>query len=134
MNETSMEDKLDELKQLIDSLATDSPLRKELEKVMEGSIAKKLEVTADEQSALTDETPGESRQEDEAQQMDKHEEDQMGGQENDGSEEQENFFDRLKDNIENVMEDDEFITAAAGFVLGAMVVGVGATLVAAMKK
>ncbi len=32
------------------------------------------------------------------------------------------------------MEDNEFITAAAGFVLGAMVVGLGATLVSVMRK
>ena len=36
--------------------------------------------------------------------------------------------------IEELFNDDEFITAAAGFVLGAAAVGVGALLISAMKK
>ena len=120
-----MEDKIEELKQLIGSLAEDSSLRRGLEKVMESTADKKPEAVADETSEPMEDNHAERKIE---------EEEQPGNKTDEEKNDEENVFDSLKDNLENLMEDNEFITAAAGFVLGAMVVGLGATLVSVMRK
>ena len=120
-----MEDKIEELKQLIGSLAEDSSLRRELEKVMESSTEKKPKAVANEPSEPMDDNHAESKIEEKEQPDNKTDEEKT---------DEENVFDSLKYNLENLLEDNEFITAAAGFVLGAVVVGLGATLVSVMRK
>ena len=124
-----MEDKINELKQLIGSLAEDSSLRRELEKVLESTMAKKPEPT-DEPSEPMDDKQAESKMEEEEQTVNQTDEEKTEEENKDD----ENPFDYLKNNLENLMEDNEFITAAAGFVLGAVVVGLGATLVSVLRK
>ena len=60
-----MEDKIEELKQLIGSLAEDSSLRRELEKVMESSTEKKQEAVSDEPSEPMEENHAERKIEEE---------------------------------------------------------------------
>ena len=125
-----MDDKINDLKQLIECLAEDSPLREELNKVLEAATTGQTEPSATEPSETMDENHSENTIEEETQQDNKPEDEKR----DDDEQYDESTFDRLKDNMENLLKDNEFITAAAGFVLGAVVVGLGATLVAAMKK
>jgi len=114
-----MNDKINELKTLIDTLETDSPLRKQLEEALAAELKRKAEAEAE--AAAKEETAKEEADDDAAEDDDS--EDDAGG-----------VFGDLKEKLEGLADNDEFITAAAGFVLGAAAVGLGALAATALKK
>ncbi len=112
-----MNDKIDELKQLIETLAEDSPLRTQLEAALQDELKRKAEAEA----AKAAESKAEESQ---AEESDEEESDETG----DGP------FGDILHKIEALMEDEEFITASAGFVLGAATVGLGVLGASILKK
>ena len=129
-----MTDKINELKALIETLDADSPLRKQLQGALEAELNRKAK-----EAEKANETHAE--QDDDA---------------NDEEEKHKSTLDELKDldaklqgmldelekenpssitgKLEKLMEDEEFITAAAGFVLGAAVTGISALAISTLKK
>ncbi len=121
-----MEEKINELKKLIETLAKDSSLRKKMEKALAEELSRKAE--ASESSGGTHGNNDEGAHE---------EPDETKEAEGDSSESSHSGFEIPSDigqRIEELFNDDEFITAAAGFVLGAAAVGVGTLLISTIKK
>lgn len=129
-----MTDKIKELKSLIDNLEAESPLRKQLEEALAAELKRQAEEASKDMGTESKQAEGES-------------------QESDGHRPSLDDLDKLneklkeqleqleKDNpstivgkLEKLMEDDEFITASAGFVLGAATIGLGALAFSALKK
>jgi len=129
-----MTDKINELKSLIDNLEAESPLRKQLEEALADELKRQAEEASKDTETESQQTEEES-------------------QESDGPRPSLDDLDKLneklkekleqleKDNpstivgkLEKLMEDDEFITASAGFVLGAATIGLGALAFSALKK
>ena len=112
-----MNDKIDELKKLIETLDENSPLRAQLEAALEAEIKRKAEAEAAEaaasQSEASEEAVSDEKESDEG---------------CDGP------FGDILHKLEDLMEDEEFITASAGFVLGAAAVGLGVLGASVLKK
>ena len=128
-----MKDKINGLKALIETLAKDSPLRKQLQEALEAELKRKAqeEENAKSQEENTDKA------------------DETGGESHSNLNEWKALEEKLKamsdkleeecpstitGKLEKLMEDEEFITASAGFVLGAAVTGLGALAICALKK
>ena len=129
-----MTEKINELKSLIETLAEDSPLRKQLQDALDAELARK--------KAATENT--EAQAADKAEESDKDFKEESKSTLDELKELDEKLDEMLKElddepsgitgKLEKLMEDDEFITAAAGFVLGAAAVGLGALAFSALKK
>lgn len=96
-----MEDKINELKKLIDSLEEDSPLRKQLEKTLNEELKRLAEEKAktDDKDEMTN--PASS----------------MPG-----------ILDGIGEKIGELLENETFVAASAGFLLGAATVFLGSRL------
>ena len=119
-----MTDKINELKALIETLAEDSPLRKQLQDVLDAEMKRKAEEQKEE--GADNETGKSEYTLDDLKKLDERLEEMLKemGEEPTG----------IIGKLEELMDDDEFITASAGFVLGAMVTGLGALAFSALKK
>ena len=133
-----MTDKIDELKSLIETLPEDSPLRKQLQDALDGELRRKAKAA---------ETPSNQASESQEESTDKGDDE---GEDSHGTldgwealeEKLKAMSDKLEEEcpstitgkLEKLMEDEEFITAAAGFVLGAAVTGLSALAICALKK
>lgn len=130
-----MTDKIKELQALIETLAANSPLRKQLEEALNAELKRKAE-EAEKAAAQTQA----SENSDEADKVNKDSQDPLSDLKalNEKLEEMLKGMDdapnTLKGKLEALMENDEFITASAGFVLGAAAVGLGTLAVCALKK
>ena len=107
-----MNDKIQELKKLIETLEADSPLRHQLEDALKAEEARR----ADEEQA--EEARAEKQEQTQA------------PEESDGKKRIFDAIDEVIDKLDDLMQDDEFVSGLAGFVLGAVVAGLG---VAAMN-
>ena len=127
-----MEDKLSEMKQLIEEMEEDSPLRKALLELLAAEMSRRDSDEGVHDAPVNDgdsqdgSDAGEGKAQDEAEDPD----DDQPDDEKDTEEPRKELSEKLSD----LLEDNEFITVAAGFVLGAVVVGLGATLVSVMRK
>ncbi len=116
-----MEEKINELKSLIETLAEDSTLRKELQDALDAELKRAgqapegaAEETADEEEEKSDDFKFSERLERHLKELE--------------------HSDSIIGKLEALMEDEEFITASAGFVLGAAVVGAGVLAYSFLKK
>lgn len=157
-------DNIDELNHLIESLEADSPLRESLKKALSEELERLAEVAeakagewqekaqAALENALRAEEPV-SREEDNAKdktagQPEKstvagNQADESQGraqaatekrQVNDEPAGQAGLLGGFTDKLDELLEDDEFITASAGFLLGAATVGMAALAISLLKK
>ena len=134
-----MTDKINELKALIETLAEDSPLRKQLQDALDGELKRK----AKEAEAASNQKASESQEESSDQGDDAEEGSHPTLDDWKALEEKlKTMCDKLEEEcpstitgkLEKLMEDEEFITASAGFVLGAAVTGLSALAISALKK
>lgn len=130
-----MTDKTNELKDLIETLAEDSPLRKQLQDALNAELermAQEAEKTA-EQAAAQEAEKTAAEGDDSGPSLDdlKKLNEKLEGM---LKEMEESNPSTITGKLEKLMEDDEFITASAGFVLGAAVAGLGALAVSLLKK
>lgn len=116
-----MTDNISELKALIETLAKDSSLRKSLEEVLRAELKRKAEEEA--QSQAGDNEDNEEEVEDEDDQ-----------DEEPGDDKPSEVLDSITEKLDELLQDDEFIAASAGFLLGAVTVGLGALAVSALRK
>ena len=141
-----MADKINELKDLIETLAEDSPLRKQLQDALNAELKREAQEagTASQQA----EEPA-SKQAAESQEENTDNADEPGEESHSTLNDWKALEEKLKamsekleeecpstitGKLEKLMEDEEFITASAGFVLGAAVTGLGALAICALKK
>ena len=141
-----MEDRIDELKKLITTLEENSPLRKQLEEALAAEMERNADGTDAE--APKDQTTSSAHPKEEQPQNDESSsanetetpKSDDGNEQNDapkGGKKSSNPFDGLDtiaEKLENLMEDEEFITASAGFVLGAAAVGLCVLGLNVLKK
>jgi len=136
-----MTDKINELKTLIETLAEDSPLRKQLQDALETELKR---------MAKGDEQPAQETQDGQKSGGDKASDDnvrspldelkklldEMKNEQKKPTEEQTEGGDSSSplDDLEKLAENDEFITASAGFVLGLAVAGIGALVFSSLRK
>ena len=136
-----MTDKIKELKALIETLAEDSPLRKKLQDALDAEL--KRMATGDEQP--TQETQAEQNSGEDSvsdaefrSSLDELRKliDKLVKEQKKPTEEQTEGGDSSSplDDLEKLVEDDEFISASAGFVLGLAVAGIGALAISSLKK
>ena len=133
-----MTDKINELKALIETLDENSPLRKRLQDALDAELKRKAMEEANNVQQST-----ESQEEKDTEENDAEEES------SDTSDDWKDLEEKLKamsekleeegpssitGKLEKLMENDEFITASAGFVLGAAVTGLSALAISALKK
>ena len=107
-----MNEKIEELKKLIGTLDENSPLRAQLEAALREEQAR-LEAQAAKQD-----TP--------------NEEPTAGDQPS--SSEPRDPSSELIDKIDDLMQDDEFVSGLAGFLLGAATIGLGALAMSSIRK
>ena len=157
-----MTDKINELKALITTLAEDSPLRKQLQEVLDAELKRAAEGTENteeqtqtaektantaEQTQTAEKTANTAEQTQTAENTDNADKEKETGDSQDPAEGLRNLKEKLEkilkdmDNDEpscgdvgDLLKDDEFITASAGFILGAAVVGLGALAYSVLKK
>ena len=144
-----MTDKINELKALITTLAEDSPLRKQLQEVLDAELKRAAEGTenTEEQTQTAEKTANTAEQTQTAENTDNADKEKETGDSQDPAEGLRNLKEKLEkilkdmDNDEpscgdvgDLLKDDEFITASAGFILGAAVVGLGALAYSVLKK
>ena len=133
-----MTDKINELKALIETLAEDSPLRKQLQDALDAELKRKAKEAADEARETTESQDENTAKGDGAGETPHSTLDDWKALE----EKLKAMCDRLEEEcpstitgqLEKLMEDEEFITASAGFVLGAAVTGLSALAICALKK
>ncbi len=133
-----MTDKINELKALIETLAEDSPLRKQLQDALDGELRRKAKEAEDA-----------SNQASESQEESADKGDDAGEGSHSTLDDWKTLEEKLKamsdkleeecpstitGKLEKLMEDEEFITASAGFVLGAAVTGLSALAICALKR
>ena len=133
-----MTDKINELKTLIETLAEDSPLRKQLQDALDGELRRKAK-----------EAEAASNQASESQEESADKGDDAGEGSHSTLDDWKTLEEKLKamsdkleeecpstitGKLEKLMEDEEFITASAGFVLGAAVTGLSALAICALKR
>jgi len=112
---STMENKINELKNLIESLEEDSPLRQQLEKTLDDELQRLADAEAkaaaneklQEEAAETEEDDGDTST---------------------GSETGSDILDDIGEKIEELLEDEKFIVASTGFLLGAATVYFGKRL------
>lgn len=133
-----MTDKINELKALIETLAEDSPLRKQLQDALDGELrrkAKEAEDASNQASASQEESAdkGDDAKEGSHSTLDdwKALEEKLKSMSDKLEEE---YPSTITGKLEKLMEDEEFITASAGFVLGAAVTGLSALAICALKR
>ncbi|MBQ7649988.1 MAG: hypothetical protein IJS15_03465 [Victivallales bacterium] len=133
-----MTDKINELKALIETLAEDSPLRKQLQDALDAELKRKAKEAANAAQENT-ESQDENTDKDDGEEASSHSTlDDWKALE----EKLKAMSDRLEEEcpstitgkLEKLMEDEEFITASAGFVLGAAVTGLSALAISMLKK
>lgn len=107
-----MNEKIEELKKLIGTLDENSPLRAQLEAALREEQAR-LEAQAAKQDT-PDEEPTASDQP--------------------ASSEPRDPISELIDKIDDLMQDDEFVSGLAGFLLGAATIGLGALALSSIRK
>ena len=107
-----MNEKIEELKKLIGTLDENSPLRAQLEAALREEQAR-LEAQAAKQDP-PDEDPTASDQP--------------------ASSEPRDPISELIDKIDDLMQDDEFVSGLAGFLLGAATIGLGALAMSSIRK
>ena len=107
-----MNEKIEELKKLIGTLDENSPLRAQLEAALREEQAR-LEAQAAKQDT-PDEEPTASDQP--------------------ASNEPRDPISELIDKIDDLMQDDEFVSGLAGFLLGAATIGLGALAMSSIRK
>lgn len=113
-----MNEKIEELKRLIATLEENSPLRAQLEAALQEEEARLAEAQAATQEQPTDqEQPAEEPK------------DEAPRQEAPG-----NAVEELIDKIDDLMQDDEFVSGLAGFLLGAATIGLGALAMSSIRK
>ena len=134
-----MTDKINELKALIETLAEDSPLRKQLQNALDEELKRKAQAEAENASSQAAESQEENADNGEDAEKGSHTTlDDLKAL----NEKLQGMLDEMeKENpstitgkLEKLMEDDEFITASAGFVLGAAVTGLSALAICALRK
>ena len=118
-----MNDKLEELKNLIASLEEDSPLRDQLEAAL-----KTEEERLAEESSKAEGTPEDTAPKTEDAQA------EATDTRTDDSNTILGALDNVINKIDDLMQDDEFVSGVAGFVLGAAVVGLGVVGLDAIKR
>ncbi len=133
-----MTDKINALKALIETLAEDSPLRKQLQDALDGELRRKAKEAEDA-----------SNQASESQEESADKGDDAGEGSHSTLDDWKTLEEKLKamsdkleeecpstitGKLEKLMEDEEFITASAGFVLGAAVTGLSALAICALKR
>ena len=133
-----MTDKTKALNALIDTLAEDSPLRKQLQDALDGELRRKAKEAEDA-----------SNQASESQEESADKGDDAGEGSHSTLDDWKTLEEKLKamsdkleeecpstitGKLEKLMEDEEFITASAGFVLGAAVTGLSALAICALKR
>lgn len=133
-----MTDKINALKALIETLAEDSPLRKQLQDALDGELRRKAKEAEDASNQASE------SQEESADKGDDAGEGSHGTLDDWKTLEEKlkAMSDKLEEEcpstitgkLEKLMEDEEFITASAGFVLGAAVTGLSALAICALKR
>ena len=133
-----MTDKINAFKALIETLAEDSPLRKQLQDALDGELRRKAKEAEDA-----------SNQASESQEESADKGDDAGEGSHSTLDDWKTLEEKLKamsdkleeecpstitGKLEKLMEDEEFITASAGFVLGAAVTGLSALAICALKR
>ncbi|MBQ7178370.1 MAG: hypothetical protein IJS08_13225 [Victivallales bacterium] len=133
-----MTEKINELKALIETLAEDSPLRKQLQDALDAELKRKAQEKENASQQAAEPQEENTNQEDE-----KDEDVHNPFHEWKGLEEklkamseklEEECPSSITGKLEKLMEDEEFITASAGFVLGAAVTGLSVLAISALKK
>ena len=133
-----MTDKINELKALIETLAEDSPLRKQLQDALDGELRRKAKEAEDASNQASESQEESADKGDDAEEGSHSTLDDWKTLE----EKLKAMSDKLEEEcpstitgkLEKLMEDEEFITASAGFVLGAAVTGLSALAICALKK
>lgn len=138
---TIMTDKISELKALIETIAEDSPLRKQLQNALDeemGRMGDKTDGMSGESSAPDAEEASAAESvagtEESAPPTSEEQEEIIKNLETALEEMEKSNPSTLTGRLEKLMEDDEFITASAGFVLGAAVTGLSALAICALKR
>lgn len=138
---TIMTDKINELKALIETIAEDSPLRKQLQNALDeemGRMGEKTDGMSGESSAPDAEEASAAESvagtEESAPPTSEEQEEIIKNLETALEEMEKSNPSTLTGKLEKLMEDDEFITASAGFVLGAAVTGLSALAICALKR
>lgn len=138
---TIMTDKINELKALIETIAEDSPLRKQLQNALDeemGRMGEKTDGMSGESSAPDAEEASTAESvagTEESAPLTLERLDEICKNLETALEEMEKSNpSTLTGKLEKLMEDDEFITASAGFVLGAAVTGLSALAICALKR
>ena len=117
-----MTDKINELKALIETLTEDSPLRQQLQEALDAELNRNAKA-AEEAKPAEEANAAEDKGSDAASEETDDDRGSPSG-----------ILDGLTEKLDELMNDDEFITAAAGFVLGAATIGVSALALSALKK
>ena len=133
-----MTDKINALKALIETLAEDSPLRKQLQDALDGELRRKAKEAEDASNQASESQEESADKGDDAGEGSHSTLDDWKTLE----EKLEAMSDKLEEEcpstitgkLEKLMEDEEFITASAGFVLGAAVTGLSALAICALKR
>ena len=107
-----MNEKIEELKKLIGKLDENSPLRAQLEAALREEQAR-LEAQAAKQDTPDEEPPASDQP---------------------ASSEPRDPISELIDKIDDLMQDDEFVSGLAGFLLGAATIGLGALAMSSIRK
>lgn len=133
-----MTDKINELKALIETLAEDSPLRKQLQDALDGELRRKAKEAEDASNQASESQKESADKGDDAEEGSHSTLDDWKTLE----EKLKAMSDKLEEEcpstitgkLEKLMEDEEFITASAGFVLGAAVTGLSTLAICALKR
>lgn len=133
-----MTDKINELKALIETLAEDSPLRKQLQDALDGELSRNAKEAEDASNQASESQEESADKGDDAEEGSHSTLDDWKALE----EKLKSMSDKLEEEcpstitgkLEKLMEDEEFITASAGFVLGAAVTGLSALAICALKR
>ena len=133
-----MTEKINELKALIETLAEDSPLRMQLQDALDGELRRKAKEAEDASNQASESQEESADKGDDAEEGSHSTLDDWKTLE----EKLKAMSDKLEEecpstitgNLEKLMEDEEFITASAGFVLGAAVTGLSALAICALKR
>ena len=133
-----MTEKINELKALIETLAEDSPLRMQLQDALDGELRRKAKEAEDASNQASESQEESADKGDDAEEGSHSTLDDWKTLE----EKLKAMSDKLEEEcpstitgkLEKLMEDEEFITASAGFVLGAAVTGLSALAICALKR
>ena len=133
-----MTDKINELKSLIETLDENSPLREQLQEALYSELKRKAQAAETAANQASDSQEGNADKGENAGEGSHSTLDDWKAIE----EKLKAMSDKLEEEcpstllgkLEKLMESEEFITASAGFVLGAATIGLGALAFSALKK